>query len=897
MRSLALRLYVLGLAFLPNWLRDEAAAEMRAAFVQGQREAGRFGHRALMGFWAREFAGLCLTAYRSRHPDSWTRRTSGVSAARRSQPTKDISLGLTMDHLLADLHYAFRTLVRRPAVTLLVVLTLSLGIGASTAMFSVVQSVLLRALPYPQPERLVSVYPGWPDMRGHPTLGDMAERGTWSWPEFFGVVEHQTVFRRIAAYEGRDATRTGDGPAQRVSGVRTTWQLFPMLGVAPHLGRLFNEDDERESRVVVLSHGNWKDRFGSDPDAIGRSITLNDEAYEVVGVLPPGFRVADTGAAEFWFPMTGSFTMAGVGNHGATRAVARLADGVSVQQAKSEITQIFGSILDADHGEHEAFVFLRQADETRRERPVLLVMLAASVLLLLVACGNAAAFLLGTGLDREREIAVRGALGATRRRMTLQLLVESALLGGVSVVGGVVAAVGLSKLMLLIAPDAVPGLERASIDGVVLGFSVLTSLIFGVGFGLIPALSLSNVDLASAMGSGRSTSSRRAGLQSAVVVGELALACILVVSGVLLMRTVGALGDVDTGFETEHLAVVIVATPVQRFRDEDGETDSEALEAYQRRMVEEIEAIPGVLSVSTTSVPPFTSWRGNNNVEPENWDPTRPSPIAERRFVSPDFFETIGIEIVQGRGFTPEDGVTDAPPVVVISEGLADLGWPDSSPVGRPLRFWGRDATVVGVAGNVRDERVEDVTELAFYAPGYGGSFLIRTAGDPANLVPVVRDRVWSVDADAPILVASTVTDLVAASIAEEVYRARLMGVFAALAGLLAMLGIYGVTSRAVSRRTREIGIRVALGANRGRVWHMVFQQAFRLGVFGAVVGIAGSLVVSRFLESFLWGVSSGDPVTLVSVFVGLPLLTALAAVLPAWRATRVDPLEALRAE
>jgi putative ABC transport system permease protein len=801
-----------------------------------------------------------------------------------------------MDNLKNDVRFALRTFIKRPGVALLSVITLSLGIGASTAMFSVVQSVLLKPLPYPEVDRLVSVYPGWPAMRDHPTAGEMAERGTWSWPEFFGVAENESVFELFAAYEGRGLTLTGDGPAQRVNGAHATWRLFPLLGANPVAGRLFTIEDSEESRITILSHGTWRDRFGGDPAAIGQSVILNDESFQIVGVLPPDFEISGVDAA-FWLPRVGSFTDGGLGNHGGTRAVARLAPGVTLDQARDEVTGIFGSILPADHGEHIASIFPRQADETRSARPVILIMLAASALLLLVACGNTAALLVGAGIDREREFALRGAIGAPRSRIVSQLLVESSVLAVLSVGGGVIAASGLSRLMLYLAPTAVPGLDQASLDGTVLGFAVLTALIFGIGFGMIPALSVSKVDLASSMGSGRTTG-KRARLQSALVVGEIGVACMLAVSGLLLTRTVAALDSVDPGLAYHELAAVAVAIPYQRFRSADGETDDAALRSYQLTLLSEIEAVPGVRSVAATSAPPFSSWRGNNNVLPEGWDRDAATPpMAERRFVTPGFFNTAGIELKEGRAFTADDAQPGAPWVIVISEGLASLGWPDGSALGSMMNYWGREATVVGVARNVRDESLEYATELAFYAPDVSGQLLVRAEGDPAALLPSIRERIWSFDEGLPVLVSSSVEDMVLESTAAQRYRARLMGVFAIMAALLALLGIYGVTSRSVSRRTREIGIRVALGAGQKSVWQMVSLQAIRLAFIGAVVGIVGARLMAGVIQSFLWGVSPGDGLTTVVVITAMPLFAVLAAVLPARRATRVDPLEALRAE
>ena len=892
MRRVAVVMYRWLMYALPAWLRESAGDDLVRTFNAGQDDVRSHGLARTLGYYGREFGGLLRTAVRARRPDTWTRRTSAGRPVARTPAS--ISRA-TMDHLSNDLRFAVRTFRRRPGVTALCVLTLALGIGASTAMFSVVRSVLLKPLPYPELDRLVSVYPTWPQLVGHPTLGDLAERGTWSWPEYFGLAAEQDVFESMGAYEGRDVTVTGEGPAQRVSGVRVTWELMPLLGLSPQVGRLFTADDDSSSGVVLLTDGEWRDRFGADPDVVGRVMMLDDRAFQIIGVLPPGVRLWGYSSARLWFPHTGRFGLDGLGNHGGVRAVARLKEGVAPEQAREAVTRTLSALLPVDHGVHGSSVFPRQQDETHADRPVLLVMLAASLLLLAVACGNAATLLLGMGIDREQEFGLRGALGADRGRLSAQILTESTLLSVAAVVGGVLAAHGLLRLLLVLAPAGIPGLDRAAVDGGVLLFAAAVAVLFGVGFGLIPALSLSEGSLASSVGTGRGARRSRTRLQSMLVVGELALAATLFVGGILLVRTVVALDRVEPGFDIDRLATVAVAPPYARFRTDEGSIDNGAVEGYLGALRAELESVPGVTGLATTSVPPLSGWRNNNDVTPEGWDPATPAPMAERRFVSPGFFRTMGMEIVDGRGFTPGEALDREPYVVVISEGLADLGWPGRSPVGRPLRYWGREATVVGVARNVRDEALEEATELAFYAPGSSVPMLVRTAGDPVDLLPVLRDRVRAFDQDAPILLASTLGGLVSDEISEERYRARLMAIFAGMAGALAFLGVYGVTSRAVSRRAKEIGIRMALGAQAREVWGMVSVQAGLLGLMGAILGLIGAIVASRFLETFLYDVSPLDPVALVAMMILLPLLGMAAAAPPALRAMRVDPLQSLR--
>jgi putative ABC transport system permease protein len=796
-----------------------------------------------------------------------------------------------MQTLRSDVTHFIKATRRRPGIALTCVMTLALGVGASTAMFSVVESVLLRPLPYPEPNRLVSVYPTWP------TIGQ--DRATWSWPEYFGVEERQAVFSDMAAYEPfLFMTLAGDGPPEQLQVPRTTWNLFPLLGATPVVGRLFDAGDTRDSRVVVLSHGAWERRFGSDPGVVGRAITLDENPWVVLGVLPEGFEI-EGASPPIWRIWTGSADEGDIGAHMSTRSIARLADGVDVERADEEITRLIRA--DPNHGEsHEASVFPRQEDETRQERPIILMMLAASLLLLVVACGNTAALLLGAGIDRERELAIRAAVGASRRRLIGQLVTESVVLGLVAAAGGIIAAMALTRLLLLVAPGGIPGLAEASLNPTVLAFVVSMAIACGAAAGLVPGLTLSSAHLAGAMGSPRTTVRSRERLQSAVVVGELMLATVLVISAMLLTRTVGALDRVDPGIEVERLAVVQVgASSRSALGALDGPRE-DAPAAEQSSLREEIAALPGVESVAVTSRVLLTDDSENNPVVPDGWDQSRTAPLAERRLVSPDFFETTGIRILEGRALESQDWADGAMPAVVISEALARLGWPDRSPIGNRILYYRDDepGIVVGVATNVHDEELRNPAALALYAPGGDiGWMLIRTAGDPAELLPSIRDRIEAVDPTVPIIRSTTLADLVDQNIADERYRARLMAIFAAFAAALALMGVYGVTSRSVARRARELGVRLALGAKTVTVHRMVTIQALRLAMFGVLAGLALSLAGWQVLERFIWGVSVADPLTLTAAILVFPACAALAALGPARRATRVDPLQVLKGE
>ncbi len=489
-----------------------------------------------------------------------------------------------------------------------------------------------------------------------------------------------------------------------------------------------------------------------------------------MGVLPDDFELTGT-SARMWRLKAGSSTDSGIGEHGGTRAIARLAAGITVEQARSEVERILQGSLPPEHGLHGASVFPRKTEETRAVRPVLFGLLIAAGLLLVVACGNVAALLLGAGIDRERELAVRGAVGASRTRIVQQLLSESTMLALVGALGGIgFAALGVKALVFL-APPGVPRLEDAALNPTALAFAIGLALVCGIGFGSIPALSLSSLDLASAIGSTRTTSGKRTRLQSTLVVGELALATVLIVAGGLLGRTVSALNGVDPGFDHERLVVASIATPYQRFNTGDDEADRAALDQYVQQMVDEVRSIPSVTAVAVSRVPPFFNLRGNNDVHPEGWPDRDSAPFAERRLVSVGYFEALGIPIVEGRAFDATDNDPGVTPTVIVSEGLADLAWLGESALSKRLEYWGKDAVVVGVAAKIRDEELQRVTELSFYAPArqngaLQGPFLIRTSGDPAavtlTLVAVALPLFAALAAAAPARRATKVDPLVA---------------------------------------------------------------------------------------------------------------------------------------
>lgn len=904
---------------LPRWLRDRAGDDLRTTFDDRQRNARiDAGSRGVFGAWAVEITGLLLTALRARLPDGWAASTKPHgSPSRKPEPP------LYMENVVQDLRFALRTFSRRPGMAVLAVVTLALGIGASSAMFSVVDSVLLQPLPFDDPDELVSIYPTNSELIGHPTLGEFALHGTFSWPEFWSFRERQTAFEDVAAYTWGTPTVFEDGRPRRILAGATNYELFSLLRVVPEVGRIFTPEDDNagDDRIVILTHAYWQSRFGGDPGIMGQVVRMNDVPFEVVGVLPESFAIAGF-EVEVWTPRTGDPTVGNWGNHNIPGVIGRLAEGVTLERGSDDVARVFASFADlganSDHG-HGGVVYARLADKTRNLRPALVALISGAFLLLVVGCGNVATLLLGAGIEREQELAVRGSLGATRGRITRQLLTESSLLALVGAVGGVVLAGVITRSLVLLAP---PGIERigdAAINGRMLGFTAGISMISGIFFGLVPAWGLSRTELGRSVSSRKGVSGGKARIQSLVVIGELTFATVLLVSGALFGRTLIALNTIDPGFEAESLLSVRLSVPFARFR-EDGVLDQAALDSYFQGLVEGVGALPGVEDVAVTSNLALSGDRSNNNVSPVDWPDDEDQPIAERRFVSHNFFQVAGIRIIDGRSFNasdddlrPDDGVADPGDEVegpeegvigtmIISKGLADVMFPGERAIGRRVNYWDRQATVVGVAADVRDESLDAATELAYYVPARQdglqvGSILIRAQGAPEPLIAPVRERIWSIDPSIPITGIRPLSDLVSASVSQQRYRARLMGVFALLAGLFAVMGIYGVTARSVGSRTRELAVRMALGAERAEVRSMVLAQGLHLAIAGAVLGIGLSVVMGRLLEGLLFEVSSTDPVTLVGIAVLVGLASVLASLPPSRQATRVDPMVTLRTE
>lgn len=799
--------------------------------------------------------------------------------------------------MIADLRYACRQLGRSPGFTLTAVLALGLGIGANSAIFSVVDAVLLRPLPYPESDRLVMVWEeatfvGFP--RNTPAPANWVD---WR--------KRNTVFTDVAASRGGLFSLTGDGQPEIVLGRRVTANFWTVLGVKPMLGRVFTEAEESaNARVAVISYGLWQRRLGGDPTAVGRDIVVNDQKHTVIAVMPRGFAWP---AREFdiWAPA--SFTARDLGNRGShyLMCIARLKPGVSVQQAQSEMTVIARQLQQQyPQNKNVGAVVVPLRDQMAGPMKTgLLVLLGAAGCVLLIACANVANLLLSRASGRRREIAVRAALGAGRSRLVRQLVTESLLLASLGAIAGLLIARASMTILGKLVPTAFTA--QASIDPRVLGFSLGLCLVTGVLFGLYPALSLSRMDLHDALKEGG-----RAGLggrsqlmRKSLVIAEVALAQVLLVGAGLMIQTLIRLRAVDPGFRSDHLLTMSTPLPNPRY------AEASRREAFFRTVVESVSKLPGVVSAGYTSSLPMTE-RGNTNgytVEgraPREGDPQD----ALFRVVTDQFLQTMGATLREGRFFSPHDR-GDSLAVVIVNDFFAKRHWPGESPIGRRISMSNSDQPVwLTVAGVVRDvlERGLDiemkpavympVTQSAQYWP-VPNALAVRTAVEPLSIAPAVRAIVASADKDQPIRAVRTMEQVVDTEVSTRQQQMTLLGAFAALALILASIGIYGVLSYSVMQRTREIGVRVALGANPAGVSRMVAGQGLVLTSIGLAIGIAAALAATRAISTQLYGIAATDPGTYAGVAALLTLVGILACYVPARRAARIDPVIALRDE
>jgi predicted permease len=819
------------------------------------------------------------------------------NAALARERTHEMNIVVTIETLRRDLLYALRGLLNSPGFTAVAILTLAVGFGANIAVFTVVNGVLFRPLPFPDPGRLFLIsYQSKEGMFGsQPGLFDR---------DYLEYQPHVQAFEQISTFNEDSATLTGAGEAARLPTADVTASFFPVLGVNPALGRAFFPEEERRGskRVVMLSAKIWKSRFGADPNILGKAITLDGTSYSVIGVMPAGF--AFPHEAALWLPLE---VGGDPGNFSTRAVVGRLKPQASQQQALAELEAIARHLPAIPVARRESMVaeVLPMKDlVVGKARKSLLIFMGAVAFVLLIACANVANLLLMRGTSRQREIAVRNALGASRGRVIRQLLTESTLLSlGGAAAGILLALLGVPALLALAPAAGVPRIDEIHIDGWVLGFALLLGAFTGILFGLAPALQATGNRVRAFLAlSGPTLTARRARLRSMLVVSEIALALVLLTGAGLMLKSFMRMRAVDPGFRTENILTMTVDLPDASYQT------ATAIKAFHADILTKLSNLPGVAATGAVNFMPLQAVliRGDFTLEggrklPHDYSVAKPA-------VSPDYFRVMGIRFLKGRGFTEQDN-SSGPGVVIISQSVARTLWPGEDPLGQRLTMEDEPKpkdwlTIVGIVDDVRQhltgqplpaiyQPYQQVTRPFFLSHM---SFVVRTVANPQSVATEMRAVLLDVDKNQPVSIAP-LTDLVDANTAETWFQARLISAFSILALLLAAIGIYGVLAYAVTERTREIGIRMALGAKKSDITQMLLKRTLVLVATGVALGGCGALALTRVLARFLFDVKANDPATFLAVAGLLAAVGIVAGLLPARRATRVNPVVALRWE
>ena len=814
-----------------------------------------------------------------------------------------------MNTLLQDIRFGLRMLLKSPSVSIVATIALALGIGANTAIFSVVNAVLLRPLPFPDPESLVSLF--------ETNLERGQQRGSHSYPNFLDFRAQNTVFENVASYHGGDFIMTGRGEPVRLEGSVVTANLFPLLGIQPILGRTFLPDEDKPTetgRVVVISHQLFQQRFGGDPSIINQRITLDGISFTVIGVMPASFEFPiQNNPVELWTTIAGDAS----GSEPITTqrgahflaVIARLKHGVTKDQAQAELTTI-ASRLEQQYPDTNTRRSLRLEPALTAlvgdVRPALLILLGAVACVLLIACANVANLLLARATSRHKEMAIRSALGASRVRVIRQLLTESVLLsllgGGI----GLLLAVWWSDLLVALGKEDIPRAVHVGIDWRVLGFTLGVSLLTGLIFGLAPAFHSSKTELVESLKEGaRGTSEggRRNQVRNVLVVVELAIAVILLVGAGLLMQSLWRLQKVNSGLQPENVLTFNVLLPEVKYN-----SDKQA--QFYVDLKQRLESTPGVQSASVILPLPLSGDRFGISFEIDGRPlPPKDHPSADFFAAGVGYFKTMGIPILKGRDFEDRDkhGST---PVIIITDTFARQYFPNEDPIGKRIKpgigtYENEDnpmREVIGVVGDIRNRSLNTEPKPAYYVPQTQVPFsqlvvVVKTTGEPHSLISAATKQVAAMDQDIPLFIVKSMPEYLSSSVAAPRFSTTLLAIFAAVALVLTIVGLYGVMSYSVAQRTNEIGIRLALGAQSRDVLLMMVRQGGMLILLGLAIGLAGAFALTRLIASLLFGVTAKDPITFGAVAVLLAIVALLACYIPALRATKVDPMDALRCE
>jgi putative ABC transport system permease protein len=801
-----------------------------------------------------------------------------------------------MQTLRQDLRYGARMLAKKPLFSIIAVITLSLGIGANTAIFSVVNAVLLRNLPYHNAKQLVVVASSSPN----------GDRDGLSVPDLQDYQAQMPALEDLTGFQSQSVNVTGGDRPDRVRGAFVTSNFFKVFNLSPLIGRTFAEGEDRQGgeKLAVVNEKMWQERLNSDRNLAAKKLILNGEPYSVIGVVSSNFKQPFDPDVEVWMPVVNYPGNTGKRDWRQLFGMGHLRPGINVSQAQAEASTVATQLAQAyptENGGRGARVEYLRDILLRDIRPMLWLLFAAVGVILLIACANLANLLMARGLSRQKEIAVRAALGASRWRLIRQLLTETTLIGLLGGAGGLLLAYwGLYGLLKL--PQNFVNTSEATLDNRVLLFALAVSLVTGWLFGLIPALQLAKPELQSSLKEGARGSgegSRWNRVRSGFVVTQVALSLLLLVSSGLLIRSFDRLLRVNAGFRPEQLLSLEYRLPRAKYKDPVTQLN------FHRQVVEQLQQVPGVQSASLVRGLPFSGNGGTTKIVlPDRELPAKGmEPEVMFNTAMPNYFETIGIPLLRGRVFGNEDQAR-TPAVVVINQMMAQRFWPNQDPLGKQVKFAqdGSTATIVGVVGDAKHYFLEEEQRPQMYDsysqdPGLFATVLIRTTGEPLSLTEAVRQAIWKVDPDQPMWKIRTVEFLMSRSTADRRFLMVLMGIFASLALVLTIIGLYGVISYLVNQRTQEIGIRMALGAQLSDIMRMVLKQGMVLVLTGVALGLAAAWLLTRLMSRLLYQVSATDPVTFAVIAVLLIMVALLACYVPARRATKVDPLVALRYE